>query len=989
MGDGTLIYFGWPEAREGDAERTVRSALAVIAAIGQAPFHSRAVQVRIGIATGLVVIGTPIGSGDARQRKPPFGETPNLAATCSPQSLAGTTNGIAIDQTTRRQLGGLFEYRNLGKIELKGFPDPVSAWLVLGEAPVASRFEALHADMLAPLIGRDGELALLEWCWRQAAVGEGQAILVSGEAGIGKSRLIAALEQRLVDDAPTCLRYYCSSDQTDTALHPVIAALQHEAHFSRDDTDAERLAKLHALLAPDAIPADEIALIADMLSIPQLDRPPTLDASPQTRKERTFNALIARLRSLARGKPLLVVLEDAHWADASSIDFFNSVILALVDIPALLVISTRRDDTRPRIGGEGIRTLTLPRLNRRHAVALATSVTTGATLPPALLNRIVERADGIPLFVEELTKTVLETASVDGTKPGSLAVPASLQASLLARLDRIPDAKELAQIGAVLGREFSHTLLLAITDHPKATVLRGLQQLVNSGLATCDGVPPEATYVFKHALVRDTAYGMLLRNRRRELHAKAAEALAMQSPELQERQPELLAHHYTEAGQVEPAIASWAKAARRSVARSAMIEASAQLRQALALVPELPEGQARLRQELALQGTFGGVLFELHSWADGSAAKAYTRALELAEQLDDVAAMTPVLSGLVTYYVGQCQYRTATDIAARQLGAAERSDDASTQMVAHRSMGVCCHWTGNAAGAVEHFDRVLALYDSDRDRHLATLLGFDARIQAAFLSCFDLMILGRLDQALERFELARSHLGNIDHMHSSAFARGYGGMFSLIRQDRQFAFDQLSESFELATRHHFVAWEGISSMVLGSMFVTSEDGARGLAQTLAGYDKYTLRTGLPQADAGLALNSTYYRALLSHACEAAGSLSDAQVHLETGINVAEQTGECWFEPELYRLKGELLLRQRPDEEDQAEVAFRLAIERAAERSALFWELRASISLTKLLIIRNRPGPAHDALASVYHRFTEGLGWPDLREAKSLLASLRP
>ena len=363
---------------------------------------------------------------------------------------------------------------------------------------------------------------------------------------------------------------------------------------------------------------------------------------------------------------------------------------------------------------------------------------------------------------------------------------------------------------------------------------------MNSGLATCDGVPPEATYAFKHALVRDTAYGMLLRNRRRELHAKAAEALAKQSPELQERRPELLAHHYTEAGQFDAAIASWAKAARRSVARSAMIEASAQLRQALALVPELPEGQARLRQELELQGTFGGVLFELHSWADGSAAKAYTRALELAEQLEDVAAMTPVLSGLVTYHAGQCQYRTATDIAFPALGCG-RTRRGCEHANGRPSLdgAYACHWTGHAAGAVEHFDRVLALYDSDRDRHLATLLGFDARIQAAFLSCFDLMILGRLDQALKRFELARSQLGNTDHMHSLAFAYGYGGMFSLIRQDRQFACDQLNKSLELATRHHFVAWEGISSMVLGSMFVAPEDGARGLAQTLAGYDKST------------------------------------------------------------------------------------------------------------------------------------------------------
>jgi predicted ATPase len=529
---------------------------------------------------------------------------------------------------------------------------------------------------------------------------------------------------------------------------------------------------------------------------------------------------------------------------------------------------------------------------------------------------------------------------------------------------------------------------MAMTDLPDETVLHGLEQLVHSGLATCNGVVPDATYVFKHALVRDTAYGMLLRSRRRELHARAAEALKKQSPELQDRQPELFAHHYTEAGQVEPAIACWAQAARRAVARSAMIEASAQLRQALALVPELPEGQARLRQELELQGTFGGVLFELHSWADGLAATAYTRALELAEQLEDVAAMTPVLSGLVIYYVGQCQYQTGTDIAVRLLGAAQRHDDCA-QMVAHRSMGVCFHWTGNATGAVEHFDRVLALYDRDRDQHLATVLGFDARIQAAFLSCFDLMVLGRLDQALKRFELARSQLEDTDHMHSLAFANGYGGMFSLFRQDQQFAFDQLNESLELATKHHFVAWEGISSMVLGSVFVSQEDGAVGLAQALAGYDKYTLRTGLPQADTGLALNSTYYRAMLSRACEAAGHLSEAQLNLDAGINVAERTGEGWFEPELHRLKGELLLRHWADSEAQAEGAFRLAIERAAGRDALFWELRASVSLAKLYAALGHPDRARNALTPVYSRFTEGLDWPDLRQAKVLLASLPP
>jgi class 3 adenylate cyclase/predicted ATPase len=985
VGDGVLIYFGWPEAREADAERAVRAALAVSAAIGRAPIHGQSLQIRIGIATGLVVIGQPIGSGDARQQTA-TGETPNLAARL--QGLAGA-NGIAIDGTTRRLLGGLFDCRDLGKLVLKGFPDPVPAWLVLSERGVASRFEAFHADTLAPLIGRDGELALLEWCWRQAKDGEGQVILVSGEAGIGKSRLIAALEQRLENDAPIRLRYFCSPDQTDTALHPVIMALRHEARFARGDTDAEQLRKLHSLLGSTTTTAEDVALIADLLAIPLRDRPPILDANHQARKERTFAALVARLRLLGLTSPLLLSLEDAHWADASSIEFFNVLVPALADIPALLVISTRSDDTRARIGGERIRTLTLPRLNRRHTVALATSITTGATLPPALLNRIVEQTDGIPLFVEELTKTVLETASAGAVDRVPLAVPASLQASLLARLDRIPAAKELAQIGAVLGRKFPLTLLRAIAGLPEPALLQGLQQLIDAGLAIRDGSPPEANYSFKHALVRDTAYGMLLRSRRRELHASAADALEDQSPELRERQPELLAHHYTEAGLVEPAIAYWAKAARRSVARSAMIEAVAQLRQALALVPELPEGPARLRQELELQGTLGGVVFELQSWADGLAAQAYTRALELAEQLGDLEAMIPVLSGLVTYHIGQCQYRTASDIAVRLLEAAKRSNHPSVQMIAHRSMGVCLHWTGEAAGALQHFDRVVSLYDPARDRHLATLLGFDARIQAAFLSCWDLFILGRLDQALTRFELARAQLSDADHMHSRALALGYGGIFSLFKQDHQLAFRQFTEAFELATEHHFAAWEGISSIVLGSIFVAPEDGTRGLAQARVGYKKYTVATGVPQAGSGLVLNTTYYRALLARACEAAGIPTEARTYLDAAIEAAKQTGECWFEPELHRLKGEWLLRHALSEDTQAEAAFALAIELASRRDALFWELRASVSLAKLYVAHGHPDRARDALAPVYGRFTEGLDWPDLRQAEMLLTSLPP
>jgi class 3 adenylate cyclase len=750
VGDGVLIYFGWPEAHENNTERAVRAALAATSAISQTPIHGESLQLRIGIATGLVVVGAPIGTGEARQQTA-IGETPNLAARL--QGFAGP-NGIAVDETTRKQFGEWFDCRDLGRLELKGFPEPVPAWLVLGERNVESRFEALRGGTLTPLIGRDRELALLQSCWRQAKEGAGQTVLVSGEAGIGKSRLIGALELRLESDAPTRLRYFCEPDQIDTALYPVITTLQHEARFARGDDNADRLRKLQTMLSPAATAAADVALIADLLSIPQPNRPPILDAGAQARKEATFVTLIARLQSLAQANPLLVILEDAHWADASSIEFFNAAIPALAYVPALLIISTRSDDTRIRIGGARISTLTLSRLDRRDAAALASSVTTGASLSPELLARIVDQTDGIPLFVEELTKVLVETASAGG-EDVPITVPASLQASLMARLDRIPQAKEVAQVGAVIGREFPYVLLATVSGLPDMTVKRGLQQLIDAGLATCDG-EPEASYSFKHALVRDTAYGMLLRQRRRELHARAAVALEEQSPELRERRPELLAHHYTEAGMAELAVACWSMAARRSVARSAMIEAAAQLRQALALVPELPEGAARLRQELELQGTYGGVLFELHSWADGSAAQAYARAQDLAERLGELGAIIPILAGVVTYHAGQCEYRTAREIAVRLLGAAERGTDQSVRMVAHRCMGVCLHWTGEAAGAAEHFDRVLALYNPTRDRQLATLLGFDARVQATYLSCWDLAILGHLDQALRRFELART-----------------------------------------------------------------------------------------------------------------------------------------------------------------------------------------------------------------------------------------
>ena len=983
VGDGVLIYFGWPEARETDAERSVRAALAVIAAIGESATLSERVRVRIGIATGLVVVGEPIGTGDARQQTA-IGETPNLAARL--QALA-EPNTVVIDSVTKTQIGRLLECQDLGAVTLKGLPEPVRIWRVLPEEPTQNRFEALRSTTLSPLVGREAELDYLLQRWRRARRGEGGAVIVSGDAGIGKSRLIAALEERLENERPTRLRYFCSPHHTDAALHPVITALQHEVGFVRGDTDEQRLHKLRSSLASTLPTLRDITLIAGLLSIPQDDREPILDASPQVRKEKTFAALINRLRLLSRTNPLLIVLEDAHWADASSIELFDAMLSVLPEIPALLIVSMREENARSWSQWDGVGTLRLPRLDRQQAVMLAKSIPTGATLPQELLDRIVDQTDGVPLFVEELTKNVVETASggtFGGADHAPLAVPATLQASLMARLDRITAAKEVAQIGAVFGREFSHAQLIAIAGLPEPAVSHGLRQLVEAGLASRRGTPPDASYIFKHALVRDTAYGMLLRRRRRELHARAAAALEDQSPELRDQQPELLAHHYTQAGMVEPAIGYWTRAGRRSVTRSAMIEAVAQLRQALELVPELPEGSARLRQELELQAMLGGALFVSQNWFGGQALQAYTRAQELAEQLADTEAAVPVLSGLFHYHIGQCQYRDAREIAAKLLQIAEQGNTYSVELIARRCMGVCLHWAGETAGAVDHFNRVLSKYDPARHRQLGTFGGWDPVPVAAIHSCWDLLILGYPDQALARFEFATAQRRHIIDKHSLAFALVFGGLFSLFLQDQERAFRQLTDAVALATDQQFPHRLGLANFGLGSILTANGDCAQGLALARAGYAKYSKIT---DAGAGRVVNMTYWLASLARTCEVAGFPTEACAHLDNAISAVDQSGERWFEPELHRLKGEWLLRHASDSEPEAEAAFVRAIDRAVRQNARFWQLRASVSLARLHVARGQPGRARDTLAPVYQWFGEGLNWPDLQQAESLLASL--
>jgi class 3 adenylate cyclase len=580
MGDGVLVYFGYPQAHEDDAERAVRAGLELIQAVGGLK-SGAPLQTRVGIATGLVVVGDLVGSGEAQERGI-VGETPNLAARL--QSIA-EPNAVVIADSTRRLLGSLFDLEDLRGQDLKGIEGPVRAWAVLRPASVESRFEALHAGGLTELVGREEELELLLRRWSKAKTGEGQVVLLSGEAGIGKSRLTAALLERLATEPHTRSRYFCSPQRTDSALYPIINQMERAAGLAHDDTTPKKLDKLDAMLAQTATSKQDAALFAEMLSLPNDGRYPVPDQDPQQRRQKTLEAFTAQVEALSRQRPVLMIFEDAHWSDPTSLETFGRIVDRLRSLPVLLMVTFRPEFEPPWIGRAYVTALTLNRLAQRDIEAMIDHVVGNKFIPAWVLKDIIERTDGIPLFVEEMTKAVLEAGSAeeaqrtDASVPSTaLAVPASLQASLMARLDRLGPAKEVAQIGAAIGREFSHVLLSAVVSKPEADLNSALNHLISAGLAFRQGVPPHATYLFKHALVQDAAYGTMLREPRRALHARIAEILEDQFADTAEAQPEVLAHHCTGAGLIEKAAGLLGKAGRRSLARAALVEGTEQLK---------------------------------------------------------------------------------------------------------------------------------------------------------------------------------------------------------------------------------------------------------------------------------------------------------------------------------------------------------------------------------------------------------------------------
>ena len=980
MGDGVLVYFGYPQAHEDDAERAVRAGLELIASVAGLKTCA-SLQTRIGIATGLVVVGDLIGSGEAQERGI-VGETPNLAARL--QGIA-EPNTAVIAEATRKLLGNLFELQDLGAKDLKGIAGSVHAWAALRPSSAEGRFEALHASGLTALVGREEELELLLRRWSRAKTGEGQVVLLSGEAGIGKSRLTAALLERLATEPHTRLRYFCSPQHTDSAFYPIIGQMERAAGLTHDDTPPAKLDKLDLLLAPTSTPKQEAALFAEMLSLPNDGRYPALDLPPPQRRQRTLEALIAQIEALTRSAPVLMIFEDAHWTDPTSLEAFGRAVDRIRTLRVLLIVTYRPEFEPLWIGRPHVTALTINRWAERDIDAMIDGVVGNKHLPASVRQDIIERSDGIPLFVEEMTKAVLEAAN-EGTAERvvavipspSVAVPASLHASLMARLDRLGPAKELAQIGAAIGREFSHGLMAAVAGKPEAEVQPALDRLVAAGLLFRQGSPPHATYLFKHALVQDAAYGTLLRGPRQELHARIAAATETGMPERVEREPELLAYHYAEAGQPDTAAGYWLAAGRLAARRSANSEAVAHLRLGIAAVRGLPETVERNRLELALQLALGPALVSSRGFGDAEASTGYQRAAELARRLGDDRDRFAATWGLwitIRAKSASDHMRLRLQYLGEMVEAAERTGDAELLLQAHHSSWSTRIWNGEFASASEHVRSGLALYDPERHRHHALMYGgHDPGVCGNGQGAVALWALGWPDRAVQSARESIVLGETLDHLPSLLHSLWFANSVYFLRRQAVDVLACSARLLALGSEHGLKLYEAIGGVFHGWALIQQLDAQAGLAELRAAVATYATTAHV---------NLDLYRAILAEAELRAGNFEEGTAVLIQG----ERSTDEWWRAGYLRLRGDLLLRGPNDDRGAAERLYRQAISVAAGQQAKSLELRAATSLAMLLGEQGRRSEGYAVLAPVYNWFTEGFDTLDLKEAKALLGEL--
>jgi class 3 adenylate cyclase/predicted ATPase len=979
VGDGTLVYFGYPNADEDDPEQAVRASLAVVEGIGALVTHEP-LQVRVGIATGLVVVGDLIGSGIANDNEV-LGQGPNLAA----RLLAlAEPNSIVIADSTRRLVGSIFGLEDLGFKDLKGFAEPQRAWRVLGENRFKSRFEALRSAE-TPLVDRKEEIEIMLRRWAQAKADDGRVILFSGEAGIGKSRLTVALRSLLDTEPYTDLHYFCSPHHQDSALFPVINLLERAAGFGREDTPGVRLDKLEALMRETSPAEGDIALLADLLLLP-VGRYPMVEHNPRRRKEETFEALLRQLTGLARKSPVLMIFEDLHWIDPTTQELLDLFIRRIDRLPVLLIATFRPDFTAPWADEPNVTMVTLNRLSRGDSEALVRQLAAGTvSLPSDLIEEIVERGDGVPLFLEEVTKTVVDAGPV--RQPGSMArlslsVPSTLHASLMARLDRIgPAAKEIAQIGATIGREFSYALVADVADRPERELTETLAQLVEAGLIFQRGEPPRSSFLFKHGLLQDAAYSTLLRGPRRNLHARIATSIEEMFPEIADSQPELVARHRTEAGLRIPATIYWQRAGELALRRSAGSEALNHFSSALRILEELPDATERWQQELDLRLGLGTALIVARGFRSlgPEIAEHYARAVTLGRGLGDDKKLFRAMWG--SWYANLITGKSeqALEIANELVVVAERLADPDLMLEAYHSRWANSHVLGLNSSTLADAKRGVALYDSQRHHdHAYDYGGHDTGVCAYAHSAITLWVSGFPEQAAQMSAAALELGHRLGHPPSLAHAAWWSATLEQLLRSPE----QCRKFAELTIR---IGREQGSNMfvmcplLLGWTMFESGEVSEGL-QNMANAVEATRQSARR-------FYFDYELLVLAEALLKAGDPDRAQRIIQEALDGITTNRNRLFEAEAHRLAGACLAFLGGDRLPEAETRLLMAIETADQQGALSFKLRAATNLGRLWRDQNRYLEAHSLISQVYGQFTEGLNTPDLKDARALLDDL--
>jgi class 3 adenylate cyclase/tetratricopeptide (TPR) repeat protein len=904
VGDGILTYFGWPTAHEDDAERAVRAALEIVNSANRVS-STETLSVRIGIATGPVVVGEPTGVGD--QSKLAIGSTPNLAARL--QGLAAGDQ-IVIAASTRRLVGNAFELADLGEQSLKGIAEPVHAWRVERALAAESRFDARRGTTLTPLVGRDEELDLLLRRWSQAKDGEGQVVLLSGEPGIGKSRILNALRDRLDAQGVQALRFQCSPYYVNSAFWPAIDNFERALKFTRDETTDAKLDKLEALIVTQyGRPLADVRFVASILSIPCEQRYGPLPMTPQKHKDETLRTLVDLVEAAARKQPSVMLFEDAHWADPTTLEVLD-LLIDRVRTVRLLVVLTHRPEFQSRWSQQGhVGALNLSKLTRTQSGAIVSTLAGGKPLPAALLAQILSRTDGVPLFVEELTKSILESGQLREAgdryeylgSARTVTIPTTLRDSLMARLDRFMPVKEIAQIGAAIGREFSYELIAAVTPMPQAQLDDALAQLTVSGLAFRRGTPPDAIYTFKHALVQDAAYDSLLKSRRQELHAKIARVIQTRFPNVTTTEPEVLAHHLTEAGLTEIAIPLWQKAGELASKRMALTEAISHLNQGLELVATLPRSSQRDNNELELRSLLGTAWMALKGWVSPEVWSSLHPALGLAKSLERHDALLPIFWGLWIHVLAQGRVVESLRRVEEMLDIAKSTGDADLLIAGHAAACDCHCWAGEFTKSLEHAGKVLDLYDAEKHRHLADILIHDPKTVAGIFASISTWALGYPDRALRLENEKDAHARRRGHPFDLGVALQQGAH----EFDHRYTLEDLrkrGEEIERLGRENSmpVLWAMLAPVSYGLALILKGKPAEGIAPlkaSLADWEASGGKVHLPDGNA-----------FLAEGMALTGDLHNALQLIDEVIAQIERPGweERLYYAEVLRLKGWML-----------------------------------------------------------------------------------